>query len=216
VEHKQASSLPEADFFALLEQPRRPWLDQQTLKSKYLELSAKAHPDRLHQAPPDEKAAANQKFAALNTAFQCLSQPKLRLRHLLALEMGRQPSPIEQLPSEWMDYYFTIAQQCREADRFLADNKDASSPLLQVQKFESSMVWSERLGDLRQKLDRDRAALLDELAALNRFWEAAPEISSVDRLKTLPLARLEQIYRTLSYLERWLEQIQQRLVRLSI
>ncbi len=34
------------DYFALLNEPRRPWLEPETLKSKFLALAAEAHPDK--------------------------------------------------------------------------------------------------------------------------------------------------------------------------
>ena len=76
------------DNFALLDEPRRPWLDTDLLKSKFLALSATVHPDKIHSASDAEKAAAAQSFARLNTAFTCLAEPKARLLHLRALELG--------------------------------------------------------------------------------------------------------------------------------
>jgi hypothetical protein len=55
--------------------------------------------------------------------------------------------------------------------------------------------------------------LLAELAAMNPAWESA-QAAGVDRAG-LPLERLEEIYRRLSYLARWSEQIQERTVQLS-
>jgi hypothetical protein len=43
----------------------------------------------------------------------------------------------------------------------------------------------------------------------------APPVGASNRREALPLARLEQIYWGVSYLSRWSEQIQERLVQLS-
>ena len=76
------------DYFALLDEPRRPWLEPEALKTKFLKLAAEIHPDRKHGAGKIEKAAANRSYAELNAAFNCLAEPKLRLLHLLELERG--------------------------------------------------------------------------------------------------------------------------------
>jgi hypothetical protein len=46
------------DCFDLLGEPRRPWLDAEALKSRFLLLSAEAHPDRVHGGTDEAKAAA--------------------------------------------------------------------------------------------------------------------------------------------------------------
>jgi hypothetical protein len=38
------------DYFALLQTPRRPWVDAEKLKENFQLLSARVHPDRLHGA----------------------------------------------------------------------------------------------------------------------------------------------------------------------
>ena len=73
------------DYFALLNEPRRPWLDEELLKAKFLELSSEVHPDRIHGAPEGEKQRANQRFADLNSAYHCLREPKTRLQRQLRL-----------------------------------------------------------------------------------------------------------------------------------
>ena len=66
------------DYFALLDEPRRPWLEPDSLKARFLALSAEVHPDRLHNAPEAQKQAANQQCAELNSAYRCLREPKER------------------------------------------------------------------------------------------------------------------------------------------
>src|SRR5262245_34160130 len=58
-EYAARRAIPMLDCFALLEQPRRPWLDSETLKNKFLDLSARVHPDRVHQASEAERKAAH-------------------------------------------------------------------------------------------------------------------------------------------------------------
>ena len=54
------------------------------------------------------------------------------------------------------------------------------------------------------------------MKGLNPVWEKAPGVGADTRRKALPLERLEQIYRIASYISRWNEQIQERLVSLAV
>ena len=83
------------DYFTLLGEPRRPWLDPDSLKQKFLTLSATVHPDKVHSVTETEKNTASKKFAELNTAYHCLAHPKSRLLHLLELELGAKPKDIQ-------------------------------------------------------------------------------------------------------------------------
>ena len=50
------------DNFALLNEPRRPWLEANLLKQKFLALSADFHPDRIHNASESEKGRSHAKI----------------------------------------------------------------------------------------------------------------------------------------------------------
>ena len=54
------------DYFALLNKPRRPWLDADLLKQKFLALASDLHPDRVHNASEAEKSEATKRYAELN------------------------------------------------------------------------------------------------------------------------------------------------------
>ena len=133
------------DYFALLNEPRRPWLEPEALKAKFLALAAEAHPDKQHGANEAEKLAANRRYAELNAAYHCLAEPKSRLLHLLELELGAKPKDVQQIPSALADLFAEVATTCRNADAFLAEKDKATSPLLQVQLFERAQEWVERL-----------------------------------------------------------------------
>jgi DnaJ-domain-containing protein 1 len=198
------------DNFALLNEPRRPWIDAGTLKARFLALSCEVHPDRVHNAPETEKQAANQRYSELNAAYNCLRDPKERLQHLLELELGTKPGDIQRIPPGTMDEFFEVGQLCRQTDAFLAEKAKVSSPMLKLQLFERAQEWTDKLNVLQQKINVRREALTVELQMMNSAWESSPENLQ------LPLVRLEEIYRLLSYFARWSEQIQERIVQLSL
>lgn len=203
------------DYFELLNEPRRPWGDPEALKTKFLALSAQFHPDRFPHCNGAEKEAANQKFAEINTAYQCLRDPKERLQHLLQLELSTPPKEVQRIPPGTTDLFAEVGQMCREAETFLTQKALVTAPLIKVQYFEKGMEWTDRLQALQQKISAGRGHLLEELKSMNDQWDALPT-GAGDRAQRLPLERLEQVYRTLSYIGRWTEQIQERILQLSL
>jgi DnaJ-domain-containing protein 1 len=201
------------DNFALLDEPRRPWIDPDSLKEKFLALSFQVHPDRVHQAPETERRAAGERYSELNTAYNCLREPKDRLRHLLELELGAKPVDIQHVPQELMDSFFEVGRLCRDADAFIKERQMVTSPILKVQLFERGQEWTDQLNAIQRKINIRRDEFMLELKAMNSAWESATQ-SGVAREK-LPLRRLEEIYRLLGYFARWSEQIQEQIVQLS-
>ena len=199
------------DHFNLLNEPRRPWLDMDSLKQKFLALSANLHPDKIHSAGEAEKSAASKKFAELNAAYNCLAEPKSRLLHLLELESGTKPKEIQQIPNDLADLFAEVAAICKNCDTFLAELRGNNSPLLRVQLFERAQEWIERLNSLQKKLGGLREDLNNELKSLDESWMKA---KGEERQKILP--KLEEIYRLLGYFNRWSNQIQERTVQLML
>ena len=203
------------DNFALLDEPRRPWLDPDALKVKFLSRYTEVHPDRLLNSSEVESISANERFSGLNTAYNCLREPKERLLHLLELELGAKPKDVQKTPADLSELFFEVGQVCRDVDTFLAEKAAVASPLLKVKMFEQAMEWADKLNVLRQKISVKRDGLAGELRTMNAAWEAATALGLVARRLALPLERLEQIYRTFSYITRWTDQLQERVVQLS-
>ena len=199
------------DYFALLDEPRRPWLDADLLKQKFLTLSASAHPDKIHSESESEKNAASKKFAELNAAYNCLATPKTRLLHLLELETGAKPKDIQQIPNTLASLFAEVAAVCRDTDNFLAEKARNNSPLLQVQFFERAQEWIEKLNAQQQKLRELSGQLSDELKQLDAKWTTSDPKNRSDLL-----VALEKAYRLFSYFNRWSAQIQERVVQLSL
>ena len=202
------------DYFALLKQQRRPWLDPSGLKEVFLALSGGLHPDRVHGAGPTEKARAQEVYAELNAAYQCLREPKDRLRHLLELERGAKPDQVQSIPSALMDVSLEVGRACREADQFLAEKAKVTSPLLQVGLFERGQDQIEKLTALVKQLESRRELLLGELQQVDSIWMQGPVTDPAGR--KAQLMRLEEIYRLLSYSERWTGHLRERIVQLSL
>lgn len=204
------------DNFALFEEPRRPWLEADSLKAKFLAYSVECHPDRFHTAPEVERHTAHQRYTQINAAYQCLREPKDRLHHLLELELGSKPRDTQQITADTMDLLMEVAALCRSVDTFLAEKSKVTSPLLKVHWFEKGMQWTDSLNALRTKVATHQEALKEELKGLNSVWDNAPAVGGTARRAALPITRLEEIYRVFSYFTRWTGQLQERLVQLSL
>jgi DnaJ-domain-containing protein 1 len=200
------------DFFVLLQEPRRPWLDADALKQKFHVLSAEAHPDRIHSADDSQKAAMARRFAELNAAYHCLLEPKSRVLHLLELERGTRPKEIQQIPGGLADLFAEIATTCKDADAFLAEKKTTTSPLLQVRLFGQAQEWIEKLNVLKNRLGDLQEHLNRELKSLDDAWNDGD--GAADRHDLLP--RLEELYRLFGYFNRWNSQIQERTVQMML
>ncbi len=202
------------DCFALLGETRRPWLEPESLKAKFLALSAAHHPDRVHAASEAEKRAAQQHYTELNAAYQCLREPRERLRHLLELERGAKPETVQRIPSELMDYSLEVSQLCRQADVFLAEKATVASPLLLVQLFERGQEWTEKLMELQRLIAARSQEAEAELKQIDALWASGASAGLPERQALLQ--RLEELWRLLSYFARWDSQMRERIVQLSL
>lgn len=200
------------DYFALLEEPRRPWLEVEPLKAKFLARSAAVHPDKLRDASPAEQAAASRRFAELNFAFNCLRESKDRLRHLLELELGSLAIEAREMPPNLADLFMEMARLQREVDGFLAESTRTQPALLRVQMFSRAQQWMDRLRVMLQRLSSLQAKLHQELQTLDARW-LSTETDPVQR--GAMLERLEQIHQELSFYARWTGQLQEATVQLS-
>jgi DnaJ-domain-containing protein 1 len=197
------------DYFALFNEPRRPWVDAEALKQKFLALSTTIHPDRVHNLGEAERAAAQERYVELNTAYKCLREPKERLQHLLLLELGAQPKDIQRIPSDLMDLSLEVGKACREADTFLAEKAKVTSPLVQVTFFERGQEFADKLQAIRQRVNSLNQQMNDELQQIDAAWQSGTTP------RNALLQRLGELYKLFSYFARWSGQLQERAVRLS-
>lgn len=204
------------DYFALLNEPRRPWVEAEVLKGKFLALTGEVHPDRYHNSSEAEKTAANARYTELNTAYRTLNSTKDRLLHLLTLESGSKPKEIQNIPAGAMELFVEVGQICKQLDYFLLEKGKMQSPIVKAQLYQRGLEWTDEVQSLQERLQDQQAELETELQRLNTTWEKAPAIGESARAGALPLARVEDIYRTFSYLNKWTSQLKERFTQLAI
>ena len=115
-----------------------------------------------------------------------------------------------------MDLFVEVGQACRDTDEFLKQKSTSDSPMVKLRLMQEGLDWLDRLQALQGRVNAKRDELTAELRQMNGVWEAAPAIGIPDRVNALPLERLEQVYRAMSYVARWTEQIQERVVQLAL
>jgi curved DNA-binding protein CbpA len=189
------------DYFALLQQPRRPWLDLETLKEKYHELTKTAHPDRPFSDNP------NSDFASINEAYRVLLDPKLRLEHLLKLEGIPLISHVN-VPEQIANVFLETGMLIQETDRLLA--KSATTTVLSKALLHPEILEKQKLtADLLEKLETMYAGALKDLKLLDQAW------TSADKVAAEP-SELSTLSSRFAYLIRWITQLKERKFQLSV
>ncbi|PZR75723.1 MAG: hypothetical protein DLM73_04910 [Chthoniobacterales bacterium] len=191
------------DYFALLDQPRTPWLDPEKLKEIYHQKTLRAHPDAQTSVGSEETDAA---FSTLNEAYQVLQDPKRRLQHLLSLE-GHPPSSSGQtVPKQLHDLFPEVSALTQRA-QLLLEKFNATSNALSRSLLKPSIL--ELQGDAkrtREKLQALSNASLAELQAIDELW-------AKNRPETFD--RLRELYYAFAYLTRWTAQLEEVEFQLS-
>lgn len=203
------------DAFAVLGEPRLPAPDLDALQAKFHALAAAFHPDRSHGAGAEDRASANVRFAALSAAYARLREPKERLAHLLALELGAKPPDVQRIPAGTMAVFAEVGAVCRAADVLLAARSAAASPMQRWQSFDQAIELVARIQAVKASVRERELATLDEVAAMNATWQSAPPIGDPARPAALPLTRLAELSQLLGYFARWSAQLEERRTRLA-
>jgi curved DNA-binding protein CbpA len=193
------------DYFALLDQPRAPWLDPDKLKDTYHHKTLQAHPDTQTSRPG--ASATDPAFASLNEAYRVLQDPKRRLHHLLSLE-GAAPSSADQtLPKQLHDLFPKVGALIQRAnlllEKFRATSNALSRSLLKPQMLEVQNDTKE----VREKIQMLCDASLAELRQINTAWAKNPAEQ---------IEGLSNLYFALAYLTRWSGQLDEISFQLSL
>ena len=191
------------DYFALLGEVRRPWIDSNKLKQKYHRLTLQLHPDlgSRNQTTSEDTGS----LAELNEAFRVLQDPKLRLQHLLMLENAA-PVAARSVPPALANLFWDTGASLKNLDAIL--EKQSSTSRLTQALGKSEIADAEVR--MREILDQLRSLYNDALDKVRRtdpLWLADPAAH---------VSTLVDLYDSFSYLSRLIEQVNERLLRLRV
>jgi len=183
------------DHFAILAQPRRPWLDDAALKEAFHRATAQQH--------PDVAGGSSDSAAALNAAYAVLRDPATRLRHLLDLEWPDAAAAAGIAP-ELADLFGKIAS-LRQAGATLAKKEAAAqSPLARALLAGDHAAHRGNLESTLATLAAAEAAALDDLRAVDAGWEGRDHITG---------AQVGVLQQRFAYLAKWQAQLREDLFR---
>jgi len=190
--------------FALFELEPGPALDAAALKERFARATSESHPDKFAQAPAGERLAVEERYAALNQAYQTLIDPRARLLALYELTKGEKPRDVQRIPPGTMDLFKEVGEMCRELDEFLERKRATTGRLERAGLMSGELALQDALTILRMKLEQFGATVDGEIAALDARWRAGDK----------DLNALEAVYRKYSYLARWRQQLEEREIAL--
>jgi curved DNA-binding protein CbpA len=193
------------DCFALLDQPRAPWLDLEKLKEAFHQKTLHAHPD-VQTTRPDSKAT-DETFTSLNQAYQVLQDPKKRLHHLLSLE-GAAPSSTDQtVPSHFHDLFLAIGALTRRVNLLLEKIQASSNTLSRSLLKSQTLQAQSETREVREQIRNMSEAALDQLRQINTAWAKNP----AEQIESL-----SNLYFAFAYLSRWSTQLDEMTFQLSL
>lgn len=189
------------DYFALLDQPRRPWLDPEKLKQVFHRKTLRAHPDA--QSPESRADAA---FAQLNEAYQVLREPKRRLQHLLALEGSDGNSNSGAIPTEIEVLFPEVAALVRETETVIERVALSGNALSRSLVRPELLKTAARIQQMLTKLEQLHAAALDQLQQVSASWQSSESDHRPE---------LRRLYLQFSYLTKWMKELGEKHLQLS-
>ena len=182
------------DYFALLGVERRPAITEEVLKRAYFRKSELLQSD----------SAEAGELSAVNAAFRTIANPATRIQHLLKLEFGDPGGG--QIGADLGELFGLIVKVLQNADQELASLSAQSSPILRALAYRKLDGLRQQLEQVERELLQRESGLLAELARLDQSW-----------LENTAHARrpLAQIALDLTFVQKWLSQVRERIIRLE-
>jgi curved DNA-binding protein CbpA len=194
------------DHFAVLDQPRRPWLNPDLLKQKYQQLALNEHPDRKGRRTKAPLSLEEPTFADITEAYRVLSNPKLRVNHLLSLSGEDNDFETASVTTELADIFMGAATLVLEIDALLQKRQAATSALGKSLLKSEVAASQAQVKKLLEQLDQLYSDSIRDLQKADRAWKKSPSETAVE---------LRKLAQRFGYLERWMGQLREKQFQLS-
>jgi curved DNA-binding protein CbpA len=193
------------DYFALLDQPRAPWLDLEKLKEVYHRKTLVQHPDT--QTPPQNIVTPAAVFADLNEAYRVLRDPKLRVKHLLNLEGHGVGSRNQIIPQELYDLFPMIGALTQKNRQLLNEIQATSNPLSRALLKSRVLTAQNETDEMRRTIQNLTETATAQLQRINENWTKDPATQ---------VPALSNLYSVFAYLNRWSTQLDEMIFQFSL
>src|SRR5277367_384814 len=141
----------QSDYFALLELPRKLWIEMSALEQKFLQLSWKLHPDNFVNASEAEREASLRRSSDLNDAYRTLREPVTRVEYLLSIEGARKEGEHkQQAPPELLEEVFELNESLDELREAKTEGGDLAA--LKVRLANAEQTFQEKLAEVDAEL----------------------------------------------------------------
>lgn len=179
------------DFFALLDQPRQPWLDEEVLEKVFHQRARSSHPDA-------NSGASGSEFVQLNEAFAVLRNPKSRLQHLLALEGATSIEPA--IAPDFIELFASATEIAARARKESVRGTSEESAITRSMSEIRRRKLRHELATMIEKLEAEEAKTRNELRALNEMWTS-------DR--TAAVSEAGKLQQRFAFSTRWLSTLRE-------
>ncbi len=184
--------LPEqADYFQVLDVPRRLRLNHESLQQRYYELHRRLHPDLYQSGPQAARQASLRNTAALNRAYRTLRDPIDRGLYWLTLHGESLGANNNQVPPDLAALVFELQEQLEELRA--ARHTNGHERLIS------------EIGVARTALRERQEALLERLDANFARWDRREDDPSV------LIRELKTVLSALAYLGTLMRDVDQEL-----
>jgi hypothetical protein len=187
------------DCYALMDLPRRAWLDREEARTAFQRAGAARHPDAA--SSETERAEREISFQQLQEAYAVLASTPTRLKHLAALLDAGFESRSGVLDETLMKLFSSINEGLHQADALASKKEFATSNLARALLASECLETQEILETLGGKIVARQELLQERLMA----WDANPQHQIAD---------LQNAAQEAAFLDRWEQQIQQRRMKL--
>lgn len=225
-------SRPPENWFAVMGFARAPWMDADQLKERYLERTKRAHSGRhsenfdnalakTENSPETAQPPKDGEQSAINRAWQTLKNDADRLAHFLELETGRDVRQKREAPERLIPLFMLLGPLFQQADQTLRMIREESAPILKAKRHLDAGPLLIGLSEASEKISDLLLENQNRLRKADRLWrQLSVKTNSENLAKPSPnrseiLKELQEVCLSFSFLQRWQNQIAEKIFQLT-
>jgi molecular chaperone HscB len=190
----------QSDYFAMLELPRKLWIEMGSLEQKFLQLSWKLHPDNFVKASEEEREISLKRSSELNDAYRTLRDPVTRVEYLLSIEGTRKEGEHkQQAPPELLEEVFELNESLDE----LREAKDSGGDTASLKH---------RLEAAQKSFEEKLKEVDGQLQTAAKDWDKAVDAQADEASRKTAMGKLNELLNRRSYIRNLVVNVQRELL----